>query len=89
MVRVGLRELENRLGTDVQRVKAGERIVVTERNRPVAAVVPVDGQESAGELLALVRDGVVSWNGGKPRGLASPPVMRERTVAVAVLEDRR
>ncbi len=89
MVRVGLRELKNRLGTYVQRVKMGERIIVTERNRPVATVVPVDGQETAGELLALVRDGVVSWKGGKPRGLASPPVMRDKTVARAVLEDRR
>lgn len=89
IVRVGLRELKNRLGTYVQRVKVGERILVTERNRPVAAVIPVDGQETAGELLALVRDGVVSWNGGKPRGLSSPPVMQDRTVARAVLEDRR
>lgn len=89
MVRVGLRELKNRLGTYVQRVKAGERILLTERNRPVAAVIPVNGQEAAGELLALVRDGVVTWKGGKPRGLSSPPVMRDRAVAQAVLEDRR
>ncbi len=87
--RVGLRELKQHLGAYIRRVKAGERIIVTDRNRVVAAVVPPGSEEAAGDLLALVRDGVATWKGGKPRGLSSPPTIEGKSVAQAVLEDRR
>ncbi len=89
MIRVGLRELKNHLGIYVRKVKAGERIVVTERNRVVAAVVPPGGEEVAGDIMALVRQGLATWKGGKPRGLASPPAVAGKSVAETVLEDRR
>lgn len=88
-MRVGLRELKNHLGAYVRKVKAGERIVVTERNKTVATLVPPHGEELAGEILALVRSGLVTWKGGKPQGLASPPAIHGNDVADAVREDRR
>jgi len=39
--RVGIRELKQNASAVVQRVKAGETIVVTERGVPVARMVPV------------------------------------------------
>lgn len=88
-VRVGLRELKQHLGTYIRTVKAGERVIVTQRGKVVAALVPPRDQELAGDLMALVRDGVLAWKGGKPRGLADPPVVKDGSVAGAVLEGRR
>lgn len=73
----------------VRKVKAGERIVVTERNRVWAAVVPPGGDEVVGDLMTLVQQGLATWKGGKPRGLAPMPAVRGRSVAEAVVEDRR
>jgi prevent-host-death family protein len=39
---VGVRELRQNLSVYLRRVKAGERLVVTERNVPVAELVPLD-----------------------------------------------
>ena len=38
---VGVRELRQNLSVYLRRVKAGERLVVTERNLPVAELVPL------------------------------------------------
>jgi len=48
---VGIGELRQNLSRHLQRVKRGERIVVTERNRPVAVLGPVPRDESAVERL--------------------------------------
>jgi prevent-host-death family protein len=39
---VGVRQLRQNLSVYLRRVKAGERLVVTERNVPVAELVPLD-----------------------------------------------
>lgn len=39
---VGVRELRQNLSVYLRRVKAGERLVVTERNLPVAELVPLE-----------------------------------------------
>ena len=38
---VGIRELRQNLSAVLQRVKAGERLVVTDHNRPVAELAPL------------------------------------------------
>lgn len=52
--------LKARLSEYLAKVKAGEEVVVTERGRPVARIVPVESGENGGEwgrLLALERAG--------------------------------
>lgn len=41
MKKVGSRELKNRLGKYLARVRKGERIVVTDRGNPVAQLIPL------------------------------------------------
>lgn len=53
---VGIRELRAALSRYVARVKAGEEIVVTEHGRPVARLVPMDGER---KIDRLIREGVV------------------------------
>lgn len=86
---IGVRDLKRELSAVLRRVRSGEAVVVTDRNRPVAALVPV-GEAGAGDALRqLAAAGLISWKGGKPRGLARPARVKGAAVAAAVVEDRR
>lgn len=89
MATVGVRELRTRLSHYLRRIKEGERIVVTDHGEPVAVMVPAPGGEIDERLEAMLRDGTAHWEGGKPRGLRRPVKVRGRSVAEAVIEDRR
>jgi prevent-host-death family protein len=43
---IGVKELKARAGELIRRIEAGERILITKRGRPVAAMVPVEDPES-------------------------------------------
>ena len=58
----GIRELKNRLTHYLRLVRNGERVIVTERGRPIAVLRPIDESDgeadSLGERLAsLAREG--------------------------------
>ncbi len=65
---VGIAELRRNLGTYLKRVARGERLIVTDRNRPVAELGPPSVGSS--ELDRLIAEGRVS----RPvrRGLPGP-----------------
>jgi prevent-host-death family protein len=48
---VGVRELRQNLSRYLRRVEKGERITVTERNRPVAVLAPIPEREDVRERL--------------------------------------
>ncbi len=48
---VGVRELRQNLSRYLDRVKDGERLVVTDRNRPVAMLRPIEEEEDSLERL--------------------------------------
>lgn len=86
---IGIRRLRNTLSATLERVKAGEIVTVTDRNRPVAVIVPAPAQGSIDRLRMLDKVGVLAWSGGKPRGLAGAPAIEGPPVSDAVIEDRR
>lgn len=53
---VGIRALRDRLSEFVDRVRAGEELVVTDRGRAVARLVPIDHERT---LDRLIREGLV------------------------------
>lgn len=55
MKTVGVGELRQNLSTYLRRVKEGERVIVTDRNRPVAELGPLRDREAA--LDALIAEG--------------------------------
>lgn len=55
-VDVGIRNLRADLSRYVERVKQGEEIVVTEHGKPVARLVPMNGER---KIDRLIREGVV------------------------------
>lgn len=89
MATVGVRELKAHLSQYLRRVGRGERIVVTERGRPVAVIGPA-GSMLTERLEAMLRSGMAWWAGGKPRGSARPARLTHgASVAQAIIEDRR
>lgn len=61
-------ELKAHLSRILRRVKAGEEIVITERNVPVARIVPVPASADD-RLRALERQGLVKIGSGRfPQG---------------------
>jgi len=89
MLAVGVRELKNRLSEYLRLVRTGERVMITERGRPVAVISPPPVTPADRRIEAMLREGVVRWGGGKPRGAARPPRIKGASVAQAVIEDRR
>ena len=58
MKSVTIAELKNRLGVYLNDVKAGEEILVRDRNQPVARIVPlIRSRDEDEELLALASQG--------------------------------
>ena len=88
MTTVAVRELKNRLSEYLRKVKAGERVVITERGRAVAMISAAETPLDEG-IEAMVRERTARWAGGKPRGARRPPRIKGPSVAKAVIEDRR
>jgi len=57
MLAVNIAELKNRLSAYLQQVRAGEEIIIRDRNLPVAKLVPLSPAEASAEELALVAAG--------------------------------
>ena len=72
--RVGVRELEDHLSDVLRSVKAGETVEITERDKPVAIILPFHAADVRGLVARLAENGALSWGGGRPtraRGGAS------------------
>jgi len=67
---VGIRDLKNGLSKYIDRVQAGEEVIVTERGRPVAKLCPLDAPDD--RLADLVAAGVVlpPTSGSRHRSLS-------------------
>ncbi|CAN5478849.1 MAG: type II toxin-antitoxin system Phd/YefM family antitoxin [Actinomycetota bacterium] len=60
MTEVGVRELKHSLSRYLYKVREGETIVVTDRGKPVARIVPAGIPEHIARLMA---QGRVIWSG--------------------------
>lgn len=49
----------------MRRVKAGEEVIVTERDRPIAKLVPLAGPPSDAQLRAMAREGRIRLGSGR------------------------
>ena len=63
-----IKELKNRLSYYLRKVKKGERVLTTERERIIATIVSMEWVEEGSRLLSLVNEGFALWKGGKPSG---------------------
>ncbi|MCA9471069.1 MAG: type II toxin-antitoxin system prevent-host-death family antitoxin [Nitrospirales bacterium] len=60
-------ELKARLSEQLSRVKAGEEVIVTERGKPIAKIVPLDVGKLglSARVSTLARDGLIRLGAGK------------------------
>ena len=88
MQRVGIREFRDHLTRYLAAVREGHGLVITDRDQPVAQVLPI-GSSDAAAVAGLVPEGLVEWSGGKPRGVDRPIEPRGGLVSDLVVESRR
>jgi prevent-host-death family protein len=87
-MRVGTRELKNKLSEYMRRVKAGETITVTEHGKTIGQIVPVKPTVEE-RLQAMVAAGQAEWNGQKLRPYRPKAVNKgNRQLSDLVVEDR-
>jgi prevent-host-death family protein len=87
---VSVRDLKNRLSEYLRRVQAGQRVVVTDRGRPVAELGPC-GPELLSEderLGRLVEAGELRRPRGRGFAAFRPVRIRGRRLSETVLEER-
>ena len=84
---VGIRELKNRLSTYIERVRAGEEVIVTDRGRPVARLSALDAADD--RLAELVAAGVVRAPDTRRRHLPDHRITGRGPVSDLVAEQRR
>jgi prevent-host-death family protein len=85
---VGIRELKRSISGYLREVQSGERILVTDRKRPLAIISAVGNEQEDDEINGLVGKGIVYWTGEKPLG-AVRRIRSKKNISDAVIEDRR
>jgi prevent-host-death family protein len=85
---VDVAELSDHLSHYLRLVKAGETVEITEGGVPIGRIVTTLGP-SEGAIEAMVRLGLVAWNGQRlPRAERVARVTGRPTVADLLIEDR-
>ena len=82
---VGVRELRNHLSRYLHRVRNGDEVVITDRGRAIARVVPVGGERVLDRLIA---EGVVTA-ARQPKRPPAKPIKTKGTVSDLVGQQRR
>ncbi|MGH2721781.1 MAG: type II toxin-antitoxin system Phd/YefM family antitoxin [Actinomycetota bacterium] len=82
---VGVRDLRNNLSRYLDRVRDGEEVVVTDRGRAIARVVPVGAERILDRLIA---EGIVE-PARQPKREAGKPIKTKGSVSDLVAEQRR
>ncbi|MEW6223668.1 MAG: type II toxin-antitoxin system prevent-host-death family antitoxin [Chloroflexota bacterium] len=94
MKAASITEAKNGLSALIDRVKAGESIMLTDRGIPVAVIEPIAGRVDWDERLArLERAGLVKRGSGEPplelMRTPGPKLAGGASLVDAVLEERR
>lgn len=91
---IGVRELKNRLSRYLALVREGERVVVTDRGKPVAVLGPMEGKDGrnlsrAQRAGALARRGLITLPRGTPDLSTRPVAIRGEPISRTLIRDRR
>ncbi|MBI4703385.1 MAG: type II toxin-antitoxin system prevent-host-death family antitoxin [Deltaproteobacteria bacterium] len=85
-MQVGTAELRNRLSYFIAKVRRGARIVVTDRGRPVAELVPMAREgDLAARIEEMVREGGVTAETVRRRAEVRPLALHRPGVRVSQL----
>ncbi|MCX6082235.1 MAG: type II toxin-antitoxin system prevent-host-death family antitoxin [Chloroflexi bacterium] len=87
-MRVGTRELKNKLSEYLRRVKAGETIIVTEHGKTIGQIIPAKTTVEE-RIQVMVAAGQADWNGRKLLPYQPIAINKgDRQLSDLVIEDR-
>lgn len=86
MAEAGIRDLRDHLSRHLERVRAGEELLITDRGRPIARLVPVESENTFDRLVA---EGLVTPAVSRGRDRPTTPVAATGPVSELVAEQRR
>ncbi|MBW6472779.1 MAG: type II toxin-antitoxin system prevent-host-death family antitoxin [Anaerolineaceae bacterium] len=87
-LKVGTRELKNKLSEYLRRVKAGEIITVTEHGKRIGQIIPIKPTLEE-KIQTMVETGQAEWNGLKlPSYTPSVIHKSDKQLSDLVIEDR-
>lgn len=86
MIAIGIKELKTRLSAYVDKVRRGEKVIITEHGNEVAMVVPISREWIAVKSLAGKRR--AKWSGEKPAGMKGIRI-KGKPLAETILENRQ
>ncbi len=89
MESVGIRKFKENMGHYVALLKSGHEIILTDRKKQIAKIIPVGMSATEEDVRQMVLDGKACWGGGKPQALRDRVQIKGKGVADAVVEDRR
>ena len=89
---VGCRELKNRLGRYLKLVGKGETLIVTDRGKPVARIVPTDSNGGEGRSVTEVLKQMEAEGhlrlGTRPFKRFKPIRLKGKPLSKIIVEDR-
>ena len=89
MNKIGIRTLKNSLSKCLKQVKGGAVLHISEWGQIIAYLVPAQEKKSDQSLLNLVETGLISWEGGKPKGAMRPISLKGKPLSTWIVENRR
>ena len=88
METIGIRELKENLDRYMKKVRTGERIIVTDRKKEIAIILPLERKVKEEKIYRLIQRGMAWWRGGKPEGIPVRIVSKGKSVSSAVTDQR-
>lgn len=86
MIRATISQTKNTLSALLEKVKAGETVLILDRDTPVATLMPVSLPDNA-SFLRLIKTGAISPGARKPGSLPQPVKSKESALK-ALLQER-
>jgi prevent-host-death family protein len=90
MKKASISELKNQLSAYLQRVRAGQTVIVYDRNRPIARIDRIADEDDDDRIVQLQRAGIITPP-SEPLALdliRTPLPRAEHSVVEALLEER-
>ena len=82
---VGVRDLKNNLSRYLTRVGAGDEVIVTDRGRPVARIIPIGTERTLDRLIA---EGLVTPGATAKQSAPTPRIKPTEPVSPLVIDQR-
>ena len=83
---VGIKELQTKFSSYVNRVRNGEQVTVTDHGEEVALIVPISSERRV--IKSLMESGLAQWSGEKPKGLEGVAI-KGKPLSETIIEERQ